>query len=163
MKSRSHLSLPLALLLCLVLLTAGAQESATAPAVAAEPNVVPNLINYSGVLKDASGRTLTSITGVTFLLYRAEQGGAPLWLETQSVTPDKSGRYTVQLGTANSIPAGLFVNGEARWLALQIGNEAEQPRTLLVAVPYAMKAADAQTLGGLPASAFAVNALFTLV
>jgi hypothetical protein len=32
--------------------------------------------------------------------------------------------------------------------------EAEQPRVLLVAVPYAMKAGDAATIGGLPPSAF---------
>src|SRR3990170_1578308 len=30
----------------------------------------------------------------------------------------------------------------------------EQPRILLVSVPYALKAADAETLGGKPASAF---------
>src|SRR6516162_7645380 len=33
--------------------------------------------------------------------------------------------------------------------------QAEQPRVLLVSVPYAMKAADAETIGGLPPSAFA--------
>ncbi len=31
---------------------------------------------------------------------------------------------------------------------------AEMPRVLLASVPYAMKASDAETLGGLPASAF---------
>jgi hypothetical protein len=135
--------------------TAVAQQSA-APAAMAASNAVPNLVNYTGVLKDASGRTLTRVTGVTFLLYSAEQGGAPLWLETQNVTPDKAGHYTVQLGAAskNGISSDLFVSGEGRWLAVQIGNEPEQPRVLLVAVPYAMKAADAQTLAGLPPSAF---------
>jgi len=38
--------------------------------------------------------------------------------------------------------------------ALLPGEEA-QPRVLLVSVPYALESADAQTLGGLPASAFA--------
>src|SRR5579864_2917413 len=46
---------------------------------------VPNLINYSGVLKDDSGKVLTSITGVTFLIYSEQQGGAPVWMETQNV------------------------------------------------------------------------------
>ena len=32
--------------------------------------------------------------------------------------------------------------------------EAEKPRTLLMSVPYALKAADAETIGGLPPSAF---------
>jgi Chaperone of endosialidase len=129
------------------------QQSATA---AANIATVPRLINYSGVLKDSSGRTLTTIQGVTFLLYKEEQGGAPLWLETQNILPDKTGHYSVQLGaaTANGIPADLFVSGEARWLAVQLAGEQEQARVLLVAVPYAMKAEDAQTLGGLPPSAF---------
>jgi len=156
MKSRLHWAALLIASASVTCFTAAAQQSATAPAAMAASNVVPSLINYTGVLRDASSRTLTSVTGVTFLLYSAEQGGAPLWLETQNVTPDKSGHYTVQLGTtsAKGLPSDLFVSGEARWLAVQIGNEAEQPRVLLVAVPYAMKAADAQTLGGLPASAF---------
>jgi trimeric autotransporter adhesin len=156
--------LPIALglvVLCAVpwIETATAQQSAVAPAMLAT-SAVPNLINYTGVLKDASGRTLTSVSGVTFLLYKDEQGGAPLWLETQNVTPDKLGHYTIELGasSANGIPADLFLSGEPRWLAVQIGNEAEQARVLLVAVPYAMKAADAATIGGLPPSAFVLAA-----
>jgi hypothetical protein len=37
---------------------------------------------------------------------------------------------------------------------VRINGGEEQPRVLLLSVPYALKAADAQTLGGLPASAF---------
>jgi hypothetical protein len=134
---------------------AAAQQSA-APAVVTASRAVPSLINYTGVLKDIGGRMPNSVTGVTFLLYKEEQGGAPLWLETQNVTPDKTGHYTVQLGatSAKGLPADLFVSGQGRWLAVQIVSEAEQPRALLVAVPYAMKAVDAETVGGLPASAF---------
>jgi hypothetical protein len=66
----------------------------------------------------------------------------------------------VQLGatSAKGLPADLFVSGQGHWLAVQIGSEAEQPRALLVAVPYAMKAVDAETVGGLPASAFVLAA-----
>jgi hypothetical protein len=46
------------------------------------------------------------------------------------------------------------MNGEARWLAVRVAHEAEQPRVLLLSVPYAIKAADAESLGGLPPSAF---------
>jgi hypothetical protein len=145
-------------LLCAAAWPAAAQQS-TAPAAAAS-NAVPNLINYSGLLKDSTGRTLTTLTGVTFLLYSDEQGGAPLWLETQNVTPDKTGHYTVLLGstTSTGLSSDLFVSGAARWLAVQIAGQSEQPRVLLVAVPYAMKAVDAQTVGGLPPSAFVLAA-----
>ena len=143
---------------CFAPWTASAQQAVTAATLAAP--VVPNVIRYSGTLTDLNGKPLTSLQGVTFLLYKSDQGGAPLWLETQNVQPDKTGHYSVMLGSATDqgIPANLFANGEARWLAVQVTGQPEQPRTLLVAVPYALKAADAQTIGGLPPSAFVLAA-----
>ena len=88
MKTRTMLFLALVVILCLASLAA-AQGAATLPS----SGVVPNLINYSGVLKDGTGKTINSIAGVTFLIYKEEQGGSPLWLETQNVTPDKAGLH----------------------------------------------------------------------
>jgi hypothetical protein len=50
----------------------------------------------------------------------------------------------------------LFLSGEPRWLSFQVNlpGEEEQPRVQLVSVPFALKAADAETLGGKPLSAF---------
>jgi len=123
-------------------------------------SVVPTLVNFSGVLTDANGKPLTGTVGVTFSLYKDQQGGAPLWLETQNVQPDRSGHYTVMLGSTggHGLPPVLFASGEARWLGLQAQGQAEQPRVMLLAVPYALKAGDAQTVGGLPASAFVLAA-----
>jgi len=159
MKCRVLFGVLLFVCVCLTPRTTAAQQNA-GTAVGAASSAVPNLINYSGLLKDANGRTLIGVTGMTFLLYKDEQGGAPLWLETQNVAPDKTGHYTVQLGANNAkgLPADLFLTGQGRWLAVQIANEAEQARVLLVAVPYAMKALDAETVGGLPASAFVLAA-----
>jgi len=143
---------------CCVLSTSGQQPAASA---SSRSNVVvPPLVNFSGVLTNINGKPLTNITGVTFLLYKEEQGGAPLWLETQNVQPDKNGHYTVMLGstTSTGLPADIFVAGEARWLGVQPQGLAEQPRILLLSVPYALKAADAQTIGGLPPSAFVLAA-----
>lgn len=119
-------------------------------------STVPSLVNYNGTLTEGSGKPLTVISGVTFSLYKDSEGGAPLWMETQNVRPDKLGHYTVQLGSTTSagLPSEVFMSGEARWLGIQLVGEAEQPRVLLVAVPYAMKAGDAATIGGLPPSAF---------
>ncbi|MBI3896261.1 MAG: hypothetical protein HY313_10075, partial [Acidobacteria bacterium] len=121
-------------------------------------NVPSHLMQVNGVLKDQAGQPLTGIQGVTFTLYREQSGGAPLWLETQNVQLDEQGRYGVLLGavTSDGLPQELFSSGEARWLGVQVNlsGEVEQPRVLLVSVPYALKAADAETLGGLPASAF---------
>jgi hypothetical protein len=137
-----------------------AQQSVVTPTTSALTTVVPSLINFSGVLTDLNGKPLAAVQGVTFLLYSSEQGGNPLWMETQNVTPGNNGQYSVTLGstTSQGVPADLFSNGEARWLGVQVVGQPEQPRVLLVAVPYALKAADAQTIGGLPPSAFVLAA-----
>jgi hypothetical protein len=118
--------------------------------------VVPPMVKFSGTLTDANGKPLSEVVGVSFLLYKDSQGGAPLWMESQNVQPDKTGHYTVMLGSSSSqgLPPDLFVSGEARWLGVQAQGQAEQPRTVLLSVPYALKAADAETIGGLPPSAF---------
>jgi hypothetical protein len=130
------------------------------PAAAIVNPIVPPLVNFSGVLTDVNGRPLTGTVGVTFLLYKDSQGGAPLWLETQNVSPDKNGHYTAMLGSTSShgLPPEIFIAGEAHWLGVQVAGEAEQPRVLLVSAPYALKAGDAETLGGFPASAFMLAA-----
>ncbi|MGD0182144.1 MAG: hypothetical protein ABSC15_20215, partial [Terriglobales bacterium] len=116
---------------------------------------VPPLVNFNGVLTSA-GKPVTGTVGVTFYLYQDQQGGAPLWLETQNVQADKTGHYSVALGSASSqgLPASVFASGEARWLGVEVQGQAEQPRVLLMSVPYALKALDAETIGGKPASAF---------
>jgi hypothetical protein len=120
-------------------------------------SAVPNLIRFSGMLKHTDGQLLSSkIEGVTFAIYKQQDGGAPIWIETQNVTTDAAGNYSVLLGSTKAVglPDDLFAENEQRWLGVQIQGQEEQPRVLLVSVPYAMKAKEAETLGGLPASAF---------
>ncbi len=119
--------------------------------------VVPSLIRYGGTVKDALGAPLASSTvGVTFAIYARQEGGAAVWMETQSVTTDASGNYSVLLGstTATGLPNDLFSQQEQRWLGVQVQGQPEQPRVLMVSVPYAFKAHDAETLGGKSASDF---------
>ncbi|HEX8814427.1 MAG TPA: hypothetical protein VF753_02910 [Terriglobales bacterium] len=122
--------------------------------------MVPLLVNFSGRAVDAQGKAISGVAGLTFAIYGAQQGGAPLWIETQNVTTDARGNYTVQLGStqAGGLSLKLFSSGEARWVGVRVNGADEQPRVLVVSVPYALKAADAQTLGGLPASAFVLAA-----
>ena len=119
---------------------------------------VPRLVKFAGMLKDELGKTRTGMAGVTFAIYKEQEGGAALWLETQNVELDEQGHYMVLLGATKSegLPLELFTAGEHRWLGVQVNlpGEVEQPRVLLVSVPYALKAVDADTLGGMPASSF---------
>jgi len=137
-----------------------ANQSAASPSPSASAAGVPRLIKFSGTLLDAQDRPMTGPVGVTFALHAQQTGGAALWLETQNVKPDANGVYSVLLGanSANGVPAELFASGEARWLGVQPEGQTEQPPILLLGVPYALKAGDAETWGGLPASAFVLAA-----
>ena len=152
----------------------GSAAHEQAAAAAAVGTVVPRLIKFSGELnpplaqtapneghaggKNASPAVLTA----TFCLYELQEGGSALWSETQKVRVDDQGRYSVLLGATQpeGLPLDLFTSGQALWLGVQPQGPGtvEEPRVLLVAVPYALKAADADTLGGLPASAYALAA-----
>jgi hypothetical protein len=145
------------LTLCLTLLAAGimaragrGQESAAAP-------IVPRLVQFGGTIKESIGRP---VEGVTFGLYKDQEGGAPIWMETQNVQLDENGHYSALLGATRNegLPMELFTSGEARWLGVQPAGQPEQPRVLLLSVPYALKALDAETVGGLRPSAFLLAA-----
>src|SRR6266446_7000984 len=120
---------------------------------------VPHFVRFSGVLRNAAGAARTGIVAIRFVIYGDSTNGTPLWQEVQNTQLDQQGHYEVMLGgTGNEgIPMELFTSGEQRWLGVRalLPGEEEQPRVLLVSVPYALAAGDANTLGGLPASAFA--------
>ena len=125
-------------------------------------STLPRLIQYSGQLPVAENASGSGLLGVTFSLYSGQQDATPEWLETQNVPVDAAGRFSVNLGATSpeGLPQELFSANSARWLGVRVNQPAaaeqlgEQPRVLLLSVPYAMKAGDAETLGGLPASAF---------
>ncbi len=144
--------------------TTAAEPQASSQTVASPPQVVPalpvpRLIKFSGSLKDGSGQPRTGTVSLTFSIYAEQEGGATLWTETQNVELGAEGRYSVLLGSTQSegMPLDLFASGDPRWLGVKVElpGEAEQARVLLVSVPYALKASDADTLGGKPASAYA--------
>jgi hypothetical protein len=118
--------------------------------------MVPRLIRFGGVLQSSESKALGRNVGITFALYKDNQGGAPLWIETQNVPLDATGRYNVLLGAtkAEGVPIELFTTGQAQWLGVRVENQPEQSRVLLVSVPYALKAQEAETLAGKPVSQF---------
>jgi hypothetical protein len=124
------------------------------PLAASADTAVPALVPFTGIAPNSKAGPIS----MTFLIFKEEQGGDPLWAESQSVATDDQHHYTAMLGATLSkgLPPDLFSSGEARWLEVQISGEAPQRRVLMMSVPYALKAADATTLGGLPVSAFAL-------
>jgi len=151
-------------LLALVVSTT-AQTSPSNSQTTSASTQVPRLIRFSGIAKDETGKPLSGVLGITFALYQDEQGGAPLWLETQNVQADTNGHYTVMLGSdkPEGLSLDLFTSGEARWLGVKAQGQPEQPRVLLVSVPYAIKAHEAETLSGRTISDFVLNDTKTLL
>jgi hypothetical protein len=126
----------------------------------AAASALPRLVRFGGAVKDLNGNPLTGVVGITFALYSEQTGGAALWIETQNVTADSNGHYVALLGSTkpDGLPTELFITGQARWVGVQVSGQAQQPRVLLVSAPYAFKAGDAETIGGLPPSAFVLAA-----
>ncbi len=145
----------LILIVCSGAIEVSAQQT---PKVAAYS--IPALIQFGGVLVDVNGKPMTGTVGVTFAVYKNQEGGAPLWVETQNVQPNKAGHYSVTLGATAStgLPGDLFVQWRSAldWSASCKG-KTSSPRVMLLSVPYAMKAGDAATIGGLPPSAFVLS------
>ncbi len=145
-------------LILAILVSASAAAQTTCSDATINCSSVPRLVRFSGVLTDTTGVPRTGVTGITFSIYSQSSGGSPLWQETQNVTLDSQGRYAVLLGMTNpeGLPLDIFNSPESKWLGVwpQFESEQEHTRIPLVSVPYAFKAKDAETLQGLPASAF---------
>jgi hypothetical protein len=125
------------------------------PIRAAAQDSVPPLVQISGDLADQKGKALSGPQTVTFALYREQSGDAPLWVEVQAVTADAKGHFVALLGATSpgGLPLDLFSTGQARWLGMQASGQAEQPRTFLASVPYALAPFSAVTASGQPVAA----------
>jgi hypothetical protein len=99
---------------------------------------IPKQINYQGVLAGAGGTPLADSTvNVEFRIYDTPAGGSSKWVETQSVTTDGLGRFSVTLGSVNPIEDTVFREVE-RYLSINIESSGEvTPRAKIASVAYA--------------------------
>ena len=114
----------------------------------------PPLIPFTGTVTDATGAPLVGLVSAIFSLYEEPESGVPLWVDIQTVQTDVAGGFLALLGAATELPVDLFATSQALWLGVQPEGQAEQPRVRFFSVPYALKALDADTLGGRPLSEF---------
>ncbi len=99
---------------------------------------IPQTISYQGVLNGPLGKAVANDSyKFTFRLYDAANGGAPLWIETQSVAV-VNGIFKVNLGSVNSLRLPF---DKPYWLGMAIGEGAEfNPRIELTASAYSLHA-----------------------
>jgi len=122
-------------------------------------SLVRRLVKVSGVLTDFAGKPLSGEMQVKFTLYKEETDEEPLWTETQKLAIDTRGRYTALLGATQTggVPVELFGSDDARWLGVEVEGQPPRPRMLLVSVPYALKAVEAEKLAGKSVSDFVLS------
>lgn len=123
---------------------------------------IPRLINYQGMLTDSEGVPLEGTFTMRFCLYDEETKGKQLWnppegeMQTVSIS---QGVFNVQLGSVVPLKEEAFA-GDTVYLEIHIYNphtslwEVLSPRQRITAVVYAIRASDAETVGGLYASSF---------
>ena len=116
---------------------------------------VPRVVAFSGIADGTSPPSKP--VAITIAIYDDAAATSPLFLETHTVQLGQNRQFDVLLGSATGggLPAALFDNNAARWIGVQVAGLPEQsPRIMVVSVPYALKSADSDKLGGLPASEY---------
>lgn len=103
----------------------------------------PRLISFQGILENSPTNPVNGPTGMSFRIYTSATGGAPLFIEQQTIEV-QSGLFNAFLGA--SLPAGLPAAldfNRPYWLGIAIsGGEELTPRIQLAAAPYALSVAD---------------------
>jgi hypothetical protein len=115
---------------------------------------IPRKINYQGRVTDgATGEPLPGSHEMVFRIYDAASEGSPLWSEEQVVTADSGGVFSAILGSVS--PMGISFDAPC-WLEVEVDGEVLSPRREMVSVPYAFRALDSDSLGGLSSASFSL-------
>jgi formylglycine-generating enzyme required for sulfatase activity len=107
----------------------------------------PNQINYQGLLADSNGNPISGNKTISVRLFNTATGGTPIYQESIGSVQIVNGIYSFQFGAAGAGIASVLTGAE-NYLAVHVDNVEQAPRTKILAVPFAMKSADAQALSG---------------
>lgn len=107
----------------------------------------PNVLTHQGRLTDASGVPVNGQADLDIFLYRADSGGSALWTDEFLVEP-QDGYYSIALGQDGTNPILDSVFSGDIYLSVSIDDGTQSPRQLLASVPFAARAAVADSLSG---------------
>ncbi|NYT06237.1 MAG: hypothetical protein GKC04_07735 [Methanomicrobiales archaeon] len=100
------------------------------------------VVNYQGMLKDSSGKPITTTGDIVFSLYDVTGGGTPLDTDTHVVTVT-DGLFTTALDFDPQ-----YYDGRGLWLEISIRGEVLSPRQEFRPVPYALSLVPGATVEG---------------
>lgn len=117
------------------------------------------MISFQGKLTNPDGTNVTDGNySLRFRIYTdpsADTGACAntcKWEETQGSVAVASGLFHVNLGSGTTLPGSVDFNGNALYLGIKVGSDAEMtPRVRLTAAPYAF---NSDTLDGLDSANF---------
>ena len=112
--------------------------------VGARADAVPLSFNYQGLLTDSQGQPVADGEhSLIFKIYDVSSGpDAPLWTSDPTNVTTHAGIFTTAVSPS---PAGIFDNDEL-WLETVVEAEPLTPRIKLLSVPFAIRAATADTV-----------------
>ena len=116
------------------------KKSHLSPQIKSSLTVVPEGINYQGVLFWGNDPAPQGKKLITFSIYDVDNGGTALWSHNLSVEIGTGGLFSVILGDdpSNPFPTDLFT-GSIRWLGIKVGVNEMEPRLAIASVPYALQ------------------------
>lgn len=112
--------------------------------VASTASAVPFEMTHQGRLLDVDGSPINTLVEVHVSLHSAAVNGTQRWTDSFSITPE-NGFYSVVLGTDMNNPLEVADLADPTWLSVRIGQVELGDRERLVAVPFALSAAHAET------------------
>lgn len=125
---------------------------------AASALAAPARLSYQGRLLQSDGTPAAGVQTLSFSIFAAPTGGAPLWTESQQVALT-DGFYAVTLGDATDGGIPPIFDGSELYLELAVNGSPLSPRQRIDSVAYALSAGTATNLNGgaVDASSISVN------
>ncbi len=124
--------------------------------LAAASHAVPTVVTYSATL-ERDGAPVDGTVSATFVLFDDDTAGTEVWSETASSIAVTSGELVHELGSIEVLDDSVLAEAEL-FLEVTVNGDALVPRAAIRSVPFALRAGDAERVGGVAASAMATDA-----
>ena len=105
----------------------------------------PSQIHYQGLLADEQGKPVNGNRNIAIKLFHVANGGNATYEENIGAVAITNGIYSFAFGAVGNGIAPALTSSEI-YLAVFVNGTEQAPRTKILAVPFALKSADAQLL-----------------
>jgi hypothetical protein len=121
--------------------------------IASSAGAVPLSVPYQGLLTYENGQPYNGTVDVTAEIFDANTGGSLLWGPAEFTDVDvENGLLSLVLEGGSPDLISAIDSNAPLWLSFEIGGAPMEPRQQILSVPYAIRAGDAATVGGVPSA-----------